>query len=105
MKSITKILGGLAILAISVLTSCGKDDPVTCNWTTELQNESDALVAAATAYGNNPTTANCEAYKDAFQDYLNEAEKYVSCATTAGQGAELQSAINQAQADLNALQC
>lgn len=105
MKSIFKTLICAAVLTTFFLGACGKNDPVGCNWANELQAESDALSAAATAYGNNPTPANCQAFKDAYQDYLNEADNYVECAHTAGQGAELQNSIDQAQASLDDLQC
>jgi len=65
----------------------------------------DAVNAAVTIYSNNPTTENCNAYKASLQNYLNEAEKYIDCATTAGQGAELQSAIDQSRAEVDAIQC
>ena len=105
MKYIFKTLICAAVVTSFFLSSCGNNDPVGCNWATELQAESDALGVAATAYGNNPTPANCQAFKDAYQDYLNDADNYVDCAYTAGQGVELQNSIDQAQASLDALQC
>ena len=104
MNTFQKIIAGICIMSIPFLSSCGKD-PVSCNYATEVQNELNALSTAATAYGNNPTTANCNAYKTSFQNYLNALEDHRSCATTAGQGAEFQQAIDDAQASLNQLQC
>lgn len=105
MKKNFKWIAGFCIVASLFYGSCGKDDPVTCNWTTELQAESDAISAALTAYSNDPTPANCQAFKNAYQAWLNDADNYVQCATTAGQGVEFQNSIDQAQASLDALQC
>lgn len=87
--------------------ACKKDDPdpVTCNYLEETQDEVDALTAAATAYANDPTPANCLAYKNAAQEYLNELQHYVSCAAQVGQQAELQAAIDSAQASVDSIQC
>lgn len=86
---------------------CKKDDdPVGCNYAAEVQNEVNALSTAATEYSNDPTNpVKCQAWKDAYQNYLNALEDHVDCATLSGQQAELQSAIDQAQASLNAIQC
>jgi hypothetical protein len=106
MKSILKTLFSAMILASLLFTACKKDDdPVGCNYVQELQDELNAVNAAATTYGNNPTPANCQAYKDSFQAYLNELEDHIECATLSGQQAELQASIDSAQASLDALQC
>lgn len=100
----------LSAMAISALlfTACKKDDddPVSCNYLTELQDELDALNAAAAAYGNDPTNPQkCQAYKNAAQAYLDELEDHIDCATLAGQQAEIQAAIDSAQDSVNAIQC
>lgn len=106
MKTMGKLLFILFAFAALTNTACKKDDdPKSCIYVTELQEETDALTAAATAYGTNPTTANCQAFVAAYEAYLNEAEQLVPCATEAGQGAELQAAIDDAQAQLNLIQC
>jgi len=108
MKSMMKILGATAIVAM-VLFACKKDDPVdTCagfNFATELQAETNAVIAAANAYGTNPTTENCNAYRTAYQNYLNAASDLQACANATGQGTEYAQAIAEAQAQLDALQC
>lgn len=97
------MLFGIVVFSIG----CKKDDdPVGCNYLTEVQNEVNALSTAATEYGNDPTNpAKCQAWKDAYQNYLNALEDNVECATLSGQQAELQSAIDQAQASLDSIQC
>lgn len=107
MNSIQKLLAGLLFGLVVFTYSCSDkdDDPVGCNYATEIQDEIDALTTAATIYGNDPTTANCQAYKNAATNYLNELQSYVECAALSGQQAELQSSINEAQASVDAIQC
>ena len=106
MKTIKMLLLSLVLSGLVCFVSCKKDDdPSGCNYVTETQDELDALSAAATAYGNDPSTANCQAYKNAYQAYLNELEDHIDCATVNGQHDELQSAIDSAQASLDQLQC
>ena len=105
MNTFQKIIAGTCIIAIPFLHACKKDDPVSCNWVTEVQDESDALTVALNAYIADQSTANCNAYKVSFEAYLNALEDHKDCATTAGQGAEIQSSIDSARASLDALQC
>jgi hypothetical protein len=106
MRSFQKVLICLVAGLVTISYSCKKDDdPKTCNYVVELQAESNNLSAAATAYGMNPTTANCLAFVAAYEVYLSEAAKLEACATAAGQGAEFQQAILDAQANLDLIQC
>ena len=96
------MLFGIVVFSIG----CKKDDdPVGCNYLTEVQNEANALSTATTEYGNDPTPAKCQAWKDAYQNYLNALEDNVECAALSGDQAELQAAIDQAQASLDSIQC
>jgi hypothetical protein len=108
MKAFQKVLL-VAVVSFAALFACKKDNPVDpCadfNFQTSLQSETNALTAAATAYGMNPTTENCNAYRNAFQTYLNAASDLQDCANKSGQGEEFQQAINNAQASLDSLQC
>ena len=98
------LMGGLFLA--SPACKDDDDDPVGCNYLSEVQDELDAVIAAANAYGADPTNpTKCQAYKNAYSDYLNELEKYVECAATAGQEDELQQAINEAQTEVNNIQC
>ena len=105
MNQIEKLMIGLCIVAGPFLVSCGGDDPVTCNYTTELEVELNALISASQTYSLDPTIANCEAYKSSMQAYLDEADDYSTCAFNAGQSAEYQLAIDQQQDALDALVC
>ena len=108
MKLYTTVLACL-LLGITVLNNgCKKDDndPVGCNYAVETQEELNALNQAAAAYSADPTNSTkCQAFKDAYQAYLNDLENHVECAALSGQQAELQTAIDQAQAALNDIQC
>jgi hypothetical protein len=89
------------------LVSCGGDD-VDCDpevYEAELSMLSGDLFAAAFAYGFDPSPENCEAYKDALDEYLNEAEKYESCAEDAGELKEFREALDEARAELDQLEC
>ncbi len=104
MNKLQKIAVGIFIMSIPIINSCKKDEPASCNYATETQDELNAVSAAAVTYGNDPSTANCNAYKAAFQTYLNALNSHSSCVLDSQQ-TEYHNAIIQAQADLDALQC
>ncbi|MBK8700765.1 MAG: hypothetical protein IPN29_14980 [Saprospiraceae bacterium] len=100
----------LAMSFILVSSSCGGDDggitPCSTAYATELQDEVNALNAAAQAYSTNPTTANCNAYKSAAQSYVNALEPYGNCATLTGQSrTNWQASLDAAKAAVAAIQC
>ena len=103
----------LLILGFTI-SSCGDDDDpdngnVNCNSSfsinAELADEIDAFSAAATAYGMDPSTANCNDYKDALTVYLNALSALEECAQQAGVLAEFQESIDSAQDSVDALVC
>ncbi|MDW3652314.1 MAG: hypothetical protein R8P61_34880 [Bacteroidia bacterium] len=104
-----KTLKNLSILAFLLLAfsaiSCNQtNNPITCNYAAELQDEATALSNAAAAYGMDQSSANCEAYRQAFMDYLDEAEKLDDCVISSERAAYRQ-AIDDTQASLDALTC
>ncbi len=105
MNTIGKLFAALTLVSVVVCSSCKDDDPVGCNWSSELQAELTAFNNAATTYGNNPTTANCNAYRTAGLAYLDAASDLQSCANASGQGTEYAQAIAAAEASLDALVC
>lgn len=108
MNRLTPFLTLLIFATVTLFFACNNNDDdggiTPCNWAVELADEAEALSNAATAYANDPTTANCEAYRQAFQDYLDEAEDLNLCVPTTDQ-AEYQQAIDDAQQSLDDLQC
>ena len=61
------ILGSLlAVFSFAIFaTSCSKDNPVSC------AEKLTQVSAASDAYYSDGSTANCTAYKDAINDYIN----------------------------------
>lgn len=75
-------------------------------WASELTNEANAMINAAQTYATNPTPANCNAYKQAAQDYLDALEPYGNCSTLTGQDkVDWQNAVDGAQQSVNSLTC
>ncbi len=91
-----------------LVTSCSKDDdgitPCSGAWGTELQGELTALFNAGAAFGTDASDANCNAYKSAFQDYINALKPYGNCATLTGQSrTDWQEEVAEAEADVATL--
>ena len=102
-----------AFCLMLVAPGCSKDDDNSplglgagCGyaWSVRIADEAQALSAAAQAYGQDPTTENCEAYRKAYQDYLDEAEDIKPC-VPAGEKDDFQDNIDEAREELNKLQC
>ena len=105
------ILSLLAILAILGFSSCKKDkesnnDPAICSseWADE---EYDALIAAWNAYSANMSVENCNAYKNAYQDYIDALEPFLECTATwtEAERQEVRDAIDEAEEAMNELTC
>jgi hypothetical protein len=106
MKAMKNLFVLLTLVSVIGVGSCKDDDPSTCNYASELQDEVNAYSAAAEAYfADIQNVAKCNAYKDALQDYINEAQGLQSCANAAGQGTEYQQALQAAEDSLDAFQC
>lgn len=106
--SIYRVLCLLIVISFLGIGSCKKKatDPDYCTsgWTTQVSTQINAVSAAAQTYASDPTPANCNAYKAAYQNYLNALEPFVDCAAWSGQQkSELQDAIDEAQLQINTL--
>ena len=101
-----KVLLLLAVISFLGISSCKKDsnDGVTCNalWAIEILDEYSALSDASMEYGEDPSPANCVAYKEACQDYVDAMEPYLECEDLEE---EVQEAIDEMQADIDELDC
>ena len=104
MKRFGKLVCFLALIILSSNYSCRETVAASCNYTLELENETNALTAAATTYAQDPSSANCEAYRQAYLEFLDEAEKLDNCVIGTERDAYRQ-AIDSAQAGLDALTC
>lgn len=102
------LLSGLLV----VFSSCSKDDKgplglgggCAYTWSVRIADEVLVLTNAATAYSQDSTQANCEAYKKAYQNYLNEAEDIKSC-VPADEKDDFQQNIDDARKELDDLPC
>jgi len=96
-------------LCLIGIVSCGGDDTPAgpaCSvfWGTELQNELNAIVTAGTAYADDPSDANCNAYKSAYQAYISALRPYGDCAALTGQNrTDFNQALNDAENELATL--
>lgn len=111
MSSILKYSAFLMLFVLFVSTACSKNDPATpggCaanfNYAVELEAEFNAFANAATAYAQDQTTENCNAYKVAAQAYLDAAADVEVCVPVADKAA-YQMAIDEAKAEIDALSC
>ncbi len=109
MNRLSLFFAALAVMALSLFSTCNKDDDngncsTNFNYTTEVQAEATAFSNAAGVYSSNPTTENCQAYIAAGQVYIDALDDINVCVPTANQAAYQQS-IDAARASLNATQC
>jgi hypothetical protein len=98
----------LIVVSFLGIGSCKKKttDPDKCgtSWATQLSAEINAVSAATQTYTSNQTTANCNALKAAYQNYLDALEPFSECtAWTAEQKNELQDAISEAEQEISTL--
>jgi uncharacterized protein YaaR (DUF327 family) len=98
----------LFLLSLSgILFSCAKkEDDCATAYTTELQAEVNAINTTGQAYAQNPTPANCLAYKAAAQAYVNALEPYGNCASLTGQSrTNFETSLTAARTAVNSLTC
>jgi len=98
----------LSTFLLAGLVSCNnkKDDVVNCSaaWGTDLQDELTAVSNTGVAYATNPTAANCDAYKAAYQAYIDALEPYGNCAELNGQNrTDWEKALQEARDSLTGL--
>ena len=89
-----------------MMTSCGDDDPKDCTaaqFNSEVNATITALNTAAQTWANDPTSENCNKYKDAANDYLDAVESFDGCAGL--NQADFESALNQARDAVAAIAC
>lgn len=96
---------------VMAISACSDDNPLNplgaCAsgaWATEVTNESAALSAAAQAYDDDPTVANCNAYKAAGTSYLDALDDAQGC-VVAGTRAAFDQAVDEAQGEIDAIDC
>jgi len=101
----------LFVFSLFILGSCGSSDPLEercgSNWNSsvELEQEINNLTDAIVLYSQDPTKENCEAYKGAYQDYINIIKEWEDCYIYAGQQASFNQSIAEAQASIDDIDC
>jgi len=94
------------VFLVPLLFACKKDDPVACStaWSTELQNEITAISTAVQVWSMDQSEENCNALKDAYQDYIDALKPYGNCATLTGQDrVAWQQAIDEAEESIDSI--
>ena len=64
----------------------------------------EAFTTAVTAFTNDPSPANCEAYRAAAQDYLDVLREFETC-TFLVDDADYQESLREAQQEVNDIEC
>jgi hypothetical protein len=98
----------LLLTASFVVASCGGDDAKDCssaslNFTQEFSNEIQDISNAAIEYANDPTSSNCNTYKNAIRDYINALKSFEDCAREAGQLTEYNASLSQYESQIDSL--
>ena len=101
----------LVTISLSFCACDGSDDdvigPAFCNDQTFGEAVADAVSSlsdAATLYANDPSTANCEAYRVAAQNYLDEIRRFEGC-TLISERDDFRESLREAQASVDMISC
>jgi len=103
------------IVLVCCFISCGGDDDegssqnVDCSSSIAVNqaiaDEVNAISTVSQAYFTDPSPANCDALRDAYQNYIDALRDLQGCANTAGVGAEFQTSLDDAEANISDLSC
>jgi hypothetical protein len=96
----------IALVTSGLFMSCKKSTAVTCgasNWSVYIQDEIASLSNAASAYGQDPSSTNCEKFKDAYRNYINALKDIDNCVTNVQDRNDFQEALEDAEAELEDL--
>jgi hypothetical protein len=110
MNQRTLSLALIAFLFLNMI-SCSSDsdgdgDPDFCgtSWAVDLEDEINTFTTAGVAYATDPSDENCNAYKAAFQAYIDGLKKFSGCgAWTAQQKSEWQDVLDEAEGEIDGL--
>ena len=102
MKSLFIFLAGIVMLGMG-FSSCGKSCG-SLGWTVGVQDELNNISAASIEYSQNPTPANCQAYREAYLDYIDALRSWDNCVQTTDR-ASWQQYLNEAEQNADDLKC
>lgn len=101
-------------IALLSTAACGNDDngddpmdPGPCTsflYTERITAVFESLNATLLTYANDPSISNCEAYRDAAQEYLDALREFETC-TFLANDAEYQESVREAQQEVNDIDC
>lgn len=98
-SKLTTIL--MLAMCMAFFTNCGdKNTAKNCaqdTIATEISDESAAISAAALAYANDPSTSNCQALKNAYQDLIDAYKDLEDCAASINQTTQWQQGLDAAE--------
>jgi len=105
MKIFNIIPATVFVLCIGFL-SCSPGGPAcgSFGFAFNVQNEILDLSAASTAYSQDPSPQNCQAYKNAYANYIDALKKYDKC-VEASERDEWRQSLEEAERDVMDLQC
>lgn len=97
-------------LFIFLTTSCSSDaddTPENCSvaYSQAFEDELLNISNATQTYSADPSTANCEAFKAAYNDYLDALDNWEECAIFYNETAQWQQAIDATRVALDGLMC
>lgn len=100
----------LALFTTVLMLSCSGnslEERCGANWnpSLELEEEITNLQNTTIAFTQDPTTENCEAYKEAYLDYIDGLRDWEDCYIHIGQQVEFNQALDNAQANVESLDC
>lgn len=109
MKRSKIALLGFSLVLTSLIISCNKtNNEGACfgylGWALAVQDEATALSTAASAYSQDPTTENCEKYRQAYSNYIDALDSQGSCVPS-DQNSDFQKSLDDARSELSALNC
>ena len=109
MKTFQNVLVLLVAVSLAGTISCAKNAVNGCgaNFVLgfQLVDEVTAVSVASEQYSQDPTPANCQKYRAAYLDYLNELERFEKCARDSGQQEDYQQSLDEAREEIDQLQC
>lgn len=106
---LTQLMFFIGIVTMLFVTSSCSDDSTSdvCNASTydqRIMSITSSFSTAAQDYGTNPNDANCQAFLEAYGDYIDFLKEFRDCSFTVN-GSDLNQVISESEAQRNDLPC
>lgn len=90
--------------------SCGSNDPTdpgncSTQFSQSFEDELTAVNVATQNYAADPSSENCQAFKDAYNDYLDALDDWEECANFYNQVTQWEQAIESARMSVDSIIC